>query len=154
MRILISIFLIALFLVSCVKKTSSDPVPALEFISAGNMYRTPSGNDTAVFTIGYEDGDGDLFVDEYSQGPNTVIKTLYYNADSSKFVRDKSVSNTIKQPDNGYYKGKAIKGQIIIPANEYRSNNSRKIIKFEFFMIDRKEHKSNIVSSPAYTLNF
>lgn len=154
MRFVIIIFVVALVFANCAKPTSTDPVPHIEYVSAGDMYKTRAGNDTAIVTIYYEDGDGNLFVDDFSQGPNLIITTNYYNSDSARFIIDKSFPNTVKQPDNGYYKGKAIKGNVIVPLNEYRSNNTRKIINFSIFMIDLKGNKTNVVSSPNYTLNF
>jgi hypothetical protein len=157
MRFLIAIFLVSGIFASCVKKTSKDPVPQIEFLSAGDMYLTKSGNDTAIFVIHYEDGDGDLFVDNNDQGQNLFITTYYFSRDSNKFLIDnngKPFGNTIKQPDNGYYKGKPITGEITIPTKEFRSGPSRKIIKFAVQMIDLKKHESNISISPVYTLNF
>jgi hypothetical protein len=153
-RVLVLLFICAGLIEACVKKTSSDPVPRLEYKEAHGFAISPSGGDTAVMVIGYEDGDGDLFVDNNTQGPNIIMSTFYYNADSAKFLLDKNVSNTIKQPDNGYYKGKAIKGEVIVPMKEYRSNSSRKKIKFQVFMQDVKGHLSNVVTSPVYTLTF
>jgi len=139
---------------ACVKPVSSDPHPRLEYKNAYNFALTPAGNDTAVVVFGYEDGDGNLFVDDYSQDANVIVTTKYYNSDSAKFLVDKSFSNKIKQPDNGYYKGKAIKGEVYMPLLQYRSSNTRKIIMFELFMVDRGKNKSNVVTSPSYTLNF
>ncbi len=150
-------FIITTFLfvlVSCVKKPSTNPVPQLEYKNAYGFGLTSTGGDTAVVVVGYEDGDGNLFVDDYSQGPNLIMTTYYYNSDSAKFLKDRSFSNTVKQPDNGYYKGKSIKGDIYLPLREFRSNNTRKIIKFNIFMKDMKSNVANTVSSPVYTLNF
>lgn len=139
-------------LFSCVKKPSTNPVPSLEYKTAYGFALTSSGSDTAVVVVSYEDGDGNLFVDDYSQGPNLIMTTYYYNTDSAKFLKDKSFSNTVKQPDNGYYKGKSIKGDIYLPLREFRSNNTRKILKFEIFMKDMKSNLTNTVTSPVYTL--
>ena len=110
--------------------------------------------DTAVLVIGYSDGDGDLFVDNSSNDANMVVISKYYNADSSKFLIANVDSKKLKQPENGYYKGKAVQGEIWVPLREYRANDNIKIIKFELFMTDMKKNKSNTVSSPAYTLTF
>jgi hypothetical protein len=154
MRFIVLIFLAVLFFAACVKPTSTNPVPRLEYKEAINFGLTKTGNDTVDVVIGYEDGDGNLFVDNNSQGPNLIFSTRYYNADSAKFVLDKNFSNKVKQPDNGYYKGKAIKGEILLPMTEFRSSQSRKIVKFDIFMIDLSGNKTNVVTSPAYTLTF
>jgi len=154
MRFVLIIFTLAVILGACAKPTSTEPVPYLEYVSAKDMKKTAAGNDTALVTFYYEDGDGNLFVDDYSQGPNLIMTTHYFNLDSNKYLVDKNFSNTIKQPDNGYYKGKAVKGNVILPLKEFRSNDTRRIIYFDIFMVDLKGNKSNVVSSPVYTLNF
>lgn len=154
MRSLVLIFFVAALAMACVKPTSTNPVPSLEYKRAVDFGTTKSGGDTVNIVIGYEDGDGNLFVDNNSQGPNIIISTKYFSTDSAKFITDKNFSNKVKQPDNGYYKGKAIKGEVLLPMSEFRSGKTRKIVKFEIFMIDLSGNKTNVVSSPAYTLNF
>ena len=157
MRFIVLIFFSVLFFAACVKPISTNPVPRIEYIRADNFGTTKLGSDTVNIVIGYEDGDGNLFVDNNSQGYNFFITTYYFNSDSAKFFKDNngvSYASTVKQPDNGYYKGKAIKGQILFPTKEFRTGRIRKIIKFEIFMRDLQQNFSNIVTSPVYTLNF
>jgi hypothetical protein len=151
MRYLLAIFLAAFVFGSCVKKTSKDPIPELEYKDFKLLGRI--GSDSAVFTIGYKDWDGDLFRNDNSDGPNTVLSTYIYSADSGKFIFDKAFSYAITQPADGYYKGKSIQGDIYIPVSEFRSNPQNKILKFEIFMVDMKDNKSNVVTTPQFTLN-
>lgn len=163
MRFLLLIFLLVALGYSCIKKKTKDPVPYIEFIDflkAGKSVYT--GSDTALIYITYEDGDGDLFTDKRSEGPNFIFTPYFYNSLTDKFYVEFDpitkdtfrITNTILQPDNGYYKGKSIKGEIFVPLNQYRPSDAVKILKFTGFMIDMQQHKSNVVSSPAYTLNF
>lgn len=163
MRFILIIFLAGLFGFSCVKPQTKDPVPFITFKDFTNARKSEfTGQDTAVFVLGYEDGDGNLFVDNSSQGPNLIITPYFYNKTTGKFVGEIDlitkdtfrIPNSIVQPDNGYYKGKSIKGEIFIPMREFRLNDSTKILKFSCFMQDTKNNKSNVVASPAYTLNF
>jgi len=163
MRFILLIFLIGLLGFSCVKPRTKNPVPVIEYKEMYHMQKSElTGQDTAVMVIGYEDGDGDIFVDNTSQGPNLIFIPFFYNPATDKFEIERDpitldtfrITNTIKQPDNGYYKGKSIKGEIYIPLREYRLNDQKKIIKFTGFVSDVKGHKSNIVASPVYTLNY
>jgi hypothetical protein len=162
MRALFIFTLLAFFTCSCVKRNNSNPVPVLEFHDFKDPHRAASGGDTAVMVIGYEDGDGDLFVDRSTQDPNFFFCTYYLDGTSNQFTVtiDPITNDTLRfstkvyQPDNGYYKGKSIKGDIYIPLKEFRPSNKIKVIKFRGFMVDTKGHRSNDFSSPVYTLNF
>lgn len=164
MRFIIIIFLIAVFGFACVKPKTKNPVPVIEFTELGHAQKSEFTNkDTAVLTISYEDGDGDLLLDNVAEGPNIIFTPYFYNSTTNKFeiaVNPVIPTDTIRilasitQPDNGYYKGKSIKGNIYIPMSEFRPSDSYKIVKFTGFAIDVKKHQSNIVTSPVYTLNF
>lgn len=164
MRYLVIIFLCVCIAFSCVKPKTKDPVPVIEFKRVESMVRLPATaslpeRDTASLVIGYADGDGDLFRNVSTDGPNFIWATYYFNSDLNKFVKDAAdttISNAdvILQPADGYYKGKSIEGDIYRPLKEFRSTSNHKILKFVVFMTDMKNHKSNVVSSPVYTLTF
>ena len=163
MRYILIIFLSGLIAYSCVKAKTKDPVPVIEFKDFQHAQKSEfTGQDTALLALGYEDGDGDIFLDNTSQGPNVIFIPFFYNTTTAKFDIAKDpitkdtfrISNTIVQPDGGYYKGKSIKGDIYIPLREYRLSDAQKILKFTGFVIDAKGHRSNSVASPVYTLNF
>jgi hypothetical protein len=163
MRFITAIFFILLAGFACVKPKTKNPVPVIEYKGMYHMQKSEfTGQDTAVMLLGYEDGDGDLFVDNMSQGPTLLFIPFFYNSVTDKFEVEFDpitqdtfrITNTIKQPDKGYYKGKSIKGEIYIPLREYRPNDQRKVLKFTGFVIDTRGNRSNIVSSPVYTLNY
>jgi len=117
--------------------------------------------------LSYEDGDGDLFLDDVANGPNLIFTAYYFNKSKNVFDAPhlpnpppNTLDDTLKysasiiQPNNGYYKGKSIKGDIYVPLNEFRPDDNQKIIKFRGFMQDAKGHNSNWFSSPTITLNF
>lgn len=158
MRLHLFYILPLVFILSCAKQPSTDPVPALTFKYVDPLGKTKLGStlgerDTATLVFHYEDGDGDLFRNNNNDGANLIYTTYVYQADSDKFVVD-GISNpaTITQPANGAYKGKSIFGDIYVPMRQFRSSDKIKIFKFEAFMLDMKGHKSNVISSPVYTL--
>jgi hypothetical protein len=156
-------FLFFFSLISCVKQPNEDPVPVLEYqaVQAMGKYVTyhengqPSIRDSAVLVLNYSDGDGDIFRDNTDDGPNVVYYTYAFLPDSNKYVIDQGPSvATITQPAGGYYKDKAIHGEIFIPMREFRSPEKPKIVRFEAFVEDMKGHKSNVVVTPTFTLDF
>jgi hypothetical protein len=159
MRYLLFLFPVMFVTFSCVKPPSTDPVPLLEYKDVSPLERTTLGGgtprDTAVLIVRYADGDGDLFRNSSKDPPNVIYWTLAFNADSNKFIRDQDIhSYNIPQPANGYYKGKAIHGDVYIPMRQIRSSDKIKVIKFEVFMVDMQDHKSNVVTTPVFTLSF
>lgn len=167
MRFLLIIFSVLMIGFACVKPQTKNPVPVIAFKELANLKKVPTGSqggmrDTAVLVISYEDGDGDLFLDNAAQGPNFIFTPYFYNEVTNRFqgifntetADTHVIASFIMQPDKGYYKGKSIKGEIFIPLTEYRPNDDAKIIKIKGFAIDVKGNKSNIISSPAYTLNY
>jgi hypothetical protein len=160
MRYLVIIFLAGLIVYSCAKPKTKDPKPAIEFKNFN--YFQIAGRDTAILTIGYEDGDGDIFMDNNSTTQNLFITPYSFKESTNKFesVIDPITKDTFrisyiaKQPDNGYYKGKSIKGDIIIPLREFRVSDDDKILKYAIFVVDQSGKKSNVVGSPVFTVNF
>jgi hypothetical protein len=110
-----------------------------------------SGRDTAVVAFRYNDGDGDLFNNTNKDAPNLVCSIYTFNTDSNKFDVN-NVPYSILQPANGYYRGKSIYGDLYLPMRQFRPSAKVRLVRFEVFMVDIKKNKSNIISSPTYTL--
>lgn len=159
MRYLVLIFSLAL-LSACVKRQSNDPVPIIEFQDF-QFYKL-NGSDKGSITIGYQDGDGDIFVGTSSIKKNVLIITYHYDAVKGDFFPDSttvggtkiviSYLTAVKQPGDGY-KGKAVKGTMTFPYDEYRLNGNVKIIRHTVIVEDEAGNKSKPVTSPVYTLN-
>ncbi|MCW3075447.1 MAG: hypothetical protein JWO32_56 [Bacteroidetes bacterium] len=160
MRLLIAIFIASVFCFSCAKKQTKDPVPVIEYkdFKAWKV----NGSDTAILTIGYEDGDGDIFRENNSKGPNFIGTFYYLNSATHVFTTVKDIitndtarfTQTILQPAETSYKGKAVKGEMFIPWQEFRKGDSIKIFMYKIFMIDDAGNKSNVLTTPVYTINF
>lgn len=160
MRFLISIFLVSVFCFSCVKKQSTDPKPLIEYkdFQAWKM----NGSDTAFMVIGYQDGDGDIFRDNNVNGPNLVGTFYYLNSATNKFTAVKDIitndtmriTQTILQPRDGNYKGKSVRGEMFIPWNPFRTGDSVKVFKYTLFVVDESGNKSNVITTPTFSINF
>lgn len=122
-----------------------------------------SGIDNATLTIGYEDGDGDIFRDKTLNGPN-VIGTFYYlNSGTKTFMPifpdpitldTFRITQTVIQPKDGDYKGKSVQGTIFLPWAPFRSGDSVKVFKYTLFVQDESGHRSNVITTPVFTVNF
>jgi hypothetical protein len=150
---------------ACVKPKSKDPVPVIEFKDF-NAWKS-NGNDTAVMVIGYEDGDGDIFRDENANGPNIIGTYYYLNSATQQFMPIMDIitqdtfriTQTVVQPiviskDFPSYRNKSVKGEMFIPWSPFRSGDSVKVFKYTVFVVDESGNKSNVVTTPSFTVNF
>lgn len=137
----LAFLLVFILAFSCIKKKSIGPIPKIEFIDFKKV--GPTGYDSAVFKLSYEDSDGDLFRDRNDEGPNLIFKTLAWNADSGKYLTDLIFSRVVLQPADGYYKDKSIQGYIYLNEAEFRTPSKPKNLKFEVYMIDLQNNRTN-----------
>ncbi len=161
MRILALILFFGLVITSCVKKPSTSPVPAIEFLDF-QAWKV-NGSDTGFIRIHYEDGDGDIFRNKDHTVPNLIIITYHLDQTSGSFVQDSvvpgpglkkipiSYATAVIQPGDGY-SGKSVQGDIIVPYKEFRTSGAIKIIKHTVTITDEAGNQSNLVTSPVYTL--
>jgi hypothetical protein len=160
MRYLTIIFLVCFAAYACKKRPTKNPIPVLEFKNF-EAFHINEG-DSAVLTIGYEDGDGDIFTENSATAPNLFITPYFYDETTNKFqgMIDPITNDTfmisykVRQPDNGYYRGKSIKGDVIVPMKQFRLDDEQKILKYTVYMVDMAGNTSNQVTSNTYTLNF
>lgn len=160
-RVLVPIIIFIFFFTACVKKPSTSPVPTLEYNNFV-AWKVRSNIDTAVMILNYEDGDGDIFLANQTQGPNVVGTFYYKNSVTGKFTAIKDnitndtarITQTIIQPKDASYKGKSIRGEIYLPMSPFRSGDSVKVFKYTFFVTDEAGNKSNLVTTPEITITF
>ena len=150
-----------IFLWSCVKRPSTSPNPTISYNNF-QAWKVRGTIDTAVAVLNYEDGDGDIFLDNTTQGPN-IIGTFYYlNKQTGQFsgVKDNITNNTLRftqtvlMPNDVNYNGKSIKGEMYIPIASFRTGDTVKTFKYTFFVQDKAGHKSNVITTPSITINF
>ncbi len=160
MRILLLILFFGFMAFACVKKPTTSPIPVIKF-EEFQAWRS-HGNDTAVMRISYEDGDGDIFRDVTSHGPNLIGTFYYLNSVTHQFTGIKDfitndtarITQTVVQPVDASYKGKSVKGEIYLPWRPFRSGDSVKVFKYTLFIVDEAGNKSNIVTTPSFTITF
>ena len=151
---------IVLSLSSCLKKQSFSEIPEIGYMGTELVFGTGQDAKELVFSISYQDGNGDIglgpgdtlgafekkgpyyynFVINYYQKINGVFQQLN---DSVPF----SARIPVLTPDDP---GKAIKGYIIdtikliLPLHD--------TIRLDAFIYDRALHKSNVITTPEIVL--
>ncbi len=143
MRIYIYIILSLIIIGGCKKKTTVSTVPVISFISQ-NPSIIKAYKDSVIFTIGYEDADGDI-------GENNA------NAENL-FLTDNRINITYKYrvkqlaPSGSSI---AIKGNldVILKSTDITDNSSSQTATYSIYLTDRAGNKSNSVTSGTITIN-
>lgn len=173
MKLKVLFFFLLLSITSCIKNTSYPTVPVIEYKDF-----VAYGHDSAHFTFGFKDGDGDIgFFEEGDTMPPFNVASKYYNdlymiyyfkKDDGKFyVYDDSLATAaidtfmfpyrIRPNLTPIGQNKALDGTITVrlpvPYWKVRKSPPHKIIKFDAFIYDRALHKSNIISTPEIVIS-
>ncbi len=145
------VIIVSLALLSCVKKTTYNTVPEIEYKA---FY--PYVGDSALIQIKFTDGDGDIGVSE-SDSTRTIWINYYYKdtvtnkyrAYYNNFTSDSlKTGYVVKAPDNSY-KGKPISGEVLITLQQFRHSKKIKDLKYVIYLFDKAGNKSNVVTTPA-----
>lgn len=146
---------------SCVKRTTTDPVPTMTFASFA-----PVNNTTAYMTVNYTDGDGDIFF-EKGVKENNFFAWFYYKDTDGSFkpgLQPIVIVRMPQKPDTTIYqntplgytverpsdlsKDQPIKGQITITMTGWRPDVKYKNFKYRIYMVDQK---GNMTDENYYT---
>ena len=143
---------------SCVKKTTYPTTPSIEYKDF-----IPYVGDSADLKVSFTDGDGDIGVQENDSTRNFWYTYYYLDSASNKYKAYSMVNlNTglidtlrsgyiIKAPSDSY-KGKPISGEISVRLQKFRHKKQVKNVKYVFYLFDEAGNKSNVVTSPAITV--
>jgi hypothetical protein len=146
------------FLFSCIKKTTYNTVPEIEY---KDFY--PYVGDSADIQVKFTDGDGDIGVAEGDSTKTFWVKYYYKDTVTNKYIGyippicDKPVCDTlntgyiIKAPSDSY-KGKPISGEISVRLQQMRHSKKIKNIKYVIYLFDAKGNKSNALTTPEFNL--
>lgn len=165
-KLYITLLLFALFLFSCVKRDKNNPNPSITY--EGFAAET---QDKAYLTIGYLDGDGDIFAEKDVKNPN-FYAWFYYKDANGDFVpamwplvipnppkpdttiyQNRPLTYVIERPSD-LSKDQPIKGRITITMIGWRSDAQYKNFKYKIYMVDQKGNKTNEIMTPEIVVPF
>jgi hypothetical protein len=161
------ILFVAVFsLMSCVKRTTTDPVPTMTFASF-----VPVDENLAYMTVNYTDGDGDIFFEKGIKDNNFFAWFYYKDTDGSfkealqpivivrppladtTIYQNKPLGYTVERPSE-LSKDQPIKGQITITMTGWRPDSKYKNFKYKIYMVDQKDHKTEEIMTPELASPF
>ena len=139
---------------ACVKKTTYPTTPEIEFADF-----IPFVGDSADLKVKFTDGDGDIGVSDNDSTRNFWY--TYYYLDTTNqtytgyyrplFNDTLRLGYIIKAPSDSY-KGKPISGEISVRLQKFRHIKQIKNVKYVFYLFDEASNKSNVVTTPAITV--
>ena len=159
-------FLSVVFIASCVKRTSTDPVPPISF-----EIFIPADENLAYMTVNYTDGDGDIFAEKESNDYNFYAWFYFKDTDGSfkpalwplvipnppgpdtTIYQNRPLAYTVKRPSE-LSKDQPIKGQITITMVGWRNDSKYKNFKYKIYMIDQKGNKTSEIETPELVSPF
>ena len=157
----IGLFAFILWLSSCMKEEKFSDIPQIAFENFTLEFDTGIYATRGYLTISFRDGDGDIgLLPNETDSPYTynyyIDYFVFYN--DSSFVRFDTLTNDknfslnaripLLTPDNP---NKAIKG-IIVDTLLMDELNRYDTVKYKFYILDRKLHRSNTDSTPPIIL--
>ena len=146
--------ILLLFLFSCEKAEDYPETPEIEFISfkvipGDGEYTISKG----VLSFSFVDGDGNIGFYENSEfdtsTTNNVVDFVYkeYYKQNGSFVEKEGNPFYLPYFEEGIYR-KSLKGTVDIYFP--RTILSPDTVYYEFYIIDRDYHQSNIITTPEY----
>jgi len=150
-----------LWMTGCIKQEKFPDVPEIGFQSYFNIYDTGQYAIKGVLTISFQDGNGDIGLENRDtlppydrSGPyyyNYIIS--YFEKQNGQFVKiDLDPPFSYRIPVlSPFYPGKAIKG-IITDTLDLNPAPLFDTIRLEAFIYDRALNKSNVITTPEIIL--
>jgi hypothetical protein len=141
-------------LASCEKEDQYPDIPEVKYKSFTMAEETENGFENIIgrLSFTFTDGDGDIGIDPNTETADDTPTTEIYNTfitrfykENNQFVRDTTITYIIPYMEDGEYR-KYLKGEIEIKL--YFTDFNYDTLKFDFYIYDRANHKSNTESTP------
>ena len=155
------VIILSAALSGCIKEESYPIIPEIEFLSFEKVYDTGQYAIRGILTISFQDGDGDIGLnDSDTLPPYDKNGQYYYNYVITYFEKQKGEYKKIDLNPPYSYRipvltplnpDKAIKG-MITDTLDLNPKPLFDTIKLEAFIHDRRLHKSNVITTPEIVL--
>ncbi|MGC9374531.1 MAG: hypothetical protein ACP5DQ_05750 [Bacteroidales bacterium] len=141
-------------LASCEKEDQYLDIPEIKYKNFTLAQETENGFENIIgrLSFTFTDGDGDIGIDPNTETADDTPTTEIYNTfitrfykENNQFVRDTTITYIIPYMEGGEYR-EYLKGEIEIKL--YFTDFNYDTLKFDFYIYDRANHKSNTESTP------
>ena len=160
-KIFLLILLVALSLSACKKPEKYSVIPAIEFVSLEAYEDAYSGTDVCL-TFKFQDGDGDIGLDEDDTRPPYDTSSIYYyncfityfEKQNGEFVKVELPSTlNMRIPRLSDEAEESISGELYLNLFANNPFSPYDTIRYELFIVDRALHHSNTITTTEYVTN-
>jgi hypothetical protein len=162
-KLLLFIGIISL-LFSCEPEDKYPIVPYIKYVAFEKIANGLGFDDKAILKFYFEDGDGDLGLDNTSEDMKPPFDASsiyhynffidYYEKQNGTFVKvDLPAEQNARIPRLSSSSSESIDGEISIEIFINNFTSTYDTIRFEFFIVDRALHHSNTVTTPEIIIN-
>ncbi len=153
--------LLALLFSACKKPEKFSEIPAIEFVSLEPSEDVSDGTDVCLI-FKFQDGDGDIGLDEYdTQAPFDTSSIYYYNCfityfekQNGEFVEVETPSTlNMRIPRLSDNTPESISGEIMLNLFANNPFSPYDTICYELFIVDRALNHSNTITTSEYITN-
>ncbi|MDY6800256.1 MAG: hypothetical protein SVU94_03420 [Bacteroidota bacterium] len=143
-----------ILLASCEKEDQYSDIPEIKYKNFTLAQETENGFENIIgrLTFTFTDGDGDIGIDPNTEAVDYTPTSEIYNTfitrfykENNQFLRDTTITYIIPYMEGGEYR-EYLKGEIEIKL--YFTDFNYDTLKFDFYIYDRANHKSNTESTP------
>jgi hypothetical protein len=158
---ILSLLLVSLLLSACRKQEKYPVIPAIEFVSLEANDDPISGTDVCL-TFKFQDGDGDIGLDETdTRPPFDTSSVYYYNCFISYFEKQNGTFVKVELPSTLNMRiprlsdenEESISGEIYLDLYANNPFSPYDTIRYELYIVDRALHHSNTITTTEYVTN-
>lgn len=149
-----------LLFAACRKEQKFSEIPYIEFVSLTKA--DPSTGMDVLLTFNFQDGDGDIGLDDYDIEPPYDTSSIfhyncfidYYEKQNGEFVKvDLPATMNVRIPRLSYKEVESIEGTLYISLYANNPFSPYDTIKYTVTIVDRALNYSNTISTSEYIVN-
>lgn len=143
---------------SCKKEEKYPVIPHIEFLSLEDIRSESSGMDVRL-TFKFQDGDGDIGLDEDdTDSPFDTASVYYYNCFISYFEKQNGEFVKVELPSTlnmriprlSDYDEESIEGEIYLDMYANNPFSTFDTIRYELYIVDRALNRSNTITTSEF----
>ena len=145
-------FLVAVFVLvttGCRREPKYSEVPHIEFVSIEKIDNGTGHDSQAELTIYFQDGDGDIGLDETDRNPVFAVDSPYYEKQDGEWVElELPTPLHSRIPHLSDDVPESIEGKLSIVTFINNPNSPYDTVRLSCFLVDRALHHSDTIITP------
>lgn len=160
-KILLGILIVPLILASCIHREKFSVIPHIEFVSVEKVDDESGSDSQADLTIYFQDGDGNIGLDETDIDPVfSVDSQYYYNFFIYLFEKNNGIWTEqvlpmplhARIPHLSNSEPESIEGKLTIRTFINNPHSTNDTVRLKCFIVDRDLNHSDTITTPEIIL--